>query len=99
MKIPQLWFEIAKRLPHIRFLAYTQSFHLNFDQRPQNFQIIWSVWPDTDMTKVPPGPRSFVGDARFLDPDRFDRAFVCWGKCAGCQYCWYPREDVKFKIH
>ncbi len=93
------WFEIARRLPHVRFLAYTQSFGLNFVNCPQNFQIIWSVWPDTDISRVPPGPRSFIGDSRFLDPERFDKAFICAGKCAGCRYCWFPRGDVRFRIH
>ncbi len=94
------WFEIARQLPGVKFLAYTASFHLDFTGCPDNLQIIWSIWSDTDVTKVPPaGPRSFIGNSRYLDPARFDRAFLCPGKCANCLYCWYPKGDVRFKIH
>lgn len=95
------WFEVAACFPDVRFLAYTTSFHLDFSRKPPNMQIIWSVWSDTDVGKIPPGPRSFVGNSRHLDPDRFDRAFLCTGKCADCQFCWYADElgDVRFRIH
>lgn len=95
------WFTVAALFPAVRFLAYTASFHLDFSRKPPNLQIIWSVWADTNPHRVPSGPRSFVGYSRSLDPERFDRAFLCPGKCADCLYCWFADDlgDVRFRLH
>jgi len=37
------WIEIAKEEPEITFLAYTKSFHLNFDGAPSNMKIYAST--------------------------------------------------------
>lgn len=93
------WFAVARAFPETKFLAYTQSFHLDFRGCPPNFVIRFSVWPDTDYTKVPCGPLAFIGDSRHHDPARFDAAVPCRGKCASCLLCWERSGDVRFKIH
>lgn len=53
------WFDIAREFPGITFLAYTKSFMLDFKNKPDNFQIIFSVDKTTTL-KVP-----VTGWARF----------------------------------
>lgn len=36
------WFKIAETLPHVKFLAYTKSFQLNFSACPDNFTLYLS---------------------------------------------------------
>ncbi len=93
------WADIARQFPDTIFLAYTQSFHLEFLNIPENMVIRYSVWPDTDISLLPDGPLAFVGDSRFLMPDRYDKAVQCSKKCADCLFCWNSRLDVRFAIH
>lgn len=95
------WFEICRALPHIRFLAFTKSFHLDFADKPDNLQIVASVWPDTDMDKVPKDwPRAYAGDCKLPA-----NTVECHGNCDQCGVCWYFDQNKKvfqavhFAIH
>lgn len=87
------WLEIAKHFPNIQFLAFTKSFNLDFSV-PENMKIIWSIWPDTDMAKVPTyGFKAYAGNCGHTS------CYECPGQCDTCQICWNPIDDVHFAIH
>lgn len=91
------WFAICRACPTVRFLAFTKSFHLDFGNKPANLQVIWSVWPDTDMSKVPSGPRAYAGEFKARR-----KTLECPGGCDHCGMCWDIRKvgaDVHFSIH
>ena len=90
----ECWFEICRRLPHVRFLAFTKCFGLNWADKPANLRVIWSVWPDTDVATVPPGRRAYAGEFTPRRP-----TVECPGACDGCRVCWTGSQDVHFKIH
>lgn len=102
------WFEIVRACPEVRFLAFTKSFTgfgpnrdqgLDFSKAPKNLEIIWSVWEDTEMDKIPPGPRSYAGDVPFR---KGEKVIECPGQCDGCMVCWGISKaglSVHFKIH
>ena len=90
------WFAIAQACQGTKFLAFTKSFHLNFSDCPSNLAIVWSVWPDTDLAKVPAGPRAYAGacgDTNMIE---------CPGGCDACGMCWDIKnvgKNVHFAIH
>jgi hypothetical protein len=92
------WVEIVAACPEVKFLAFTKSFHLDFSaaQKLKNLSLVWSVWPDTDLSTVPPGPRAYAGDSGPAD------ALECPGNCDTCLVCWSLAKrgiDVHFTIH
>jgi hypothetical protein len=92
------WLAICRGCPEVRFLAFTKSFHLDFTQVPSNLQIIWSVWPDTKMETVPPGPRAYAGESKTLG----EKLIECPGQCDTCMVCWGIGKvglSVHFHIH
>lgn len=91
------WFRICRCFPGTKFLAFTKSFHLDFSCKPENLTIVWSIWPDTNMSKVPPGPRAYAGDC----VPKNERPIECVGTCADCGMCWeLPslNRNVRFEI-
>lgn len=89
------WIAICRALPGKTFLAFTKSFHLDYSDKPSNLVIVWSIWPDTDLTRVPAGPRAYAGDCGKV------RAVECIGQCDACGICWKARGKfaVHFSIH
>lgn len=45
------WIDIARDYPTVKFMAFTKSYALNFDNRPDNLEIIFSVFPDTKLAE------------------------------------------------
>lgn len=92
------WFTICEALPDTRFLAFTKSFHLDFTRKPSNLQIVWSIWPDTDLSRVPSkGPRAYAGDCQGMG-----KTVQCAGNCDSCGICWFLDRNpvnVHFDIH
>jgi hypothetical protein len=86
------WFEICRRLPDIKFTAYTKSFHLDYSQKPDNLVIYFSVMPDTKMENIPEGPRAYLE----CGPENIH---LCHGKCDECLYCWEVGKDIRLKKH
>lgn len=94
------WFEICRAFPDIRFLAFTKSFSLDFSQKPDNLQVIYSIWNDTKADNIPSnGLYSYAGDCTAIAGERYEKAFECAGHCDKCQFCWNPTGDVRFHIH
>lgn len=91
------WFAIARQLPDVHFLAFTKSFSLDFSGCPSNLQLVWSIYPDTDLSTVPAGPRAYAGK---FTPRR--ETVECPGGCDACGMCWAIRTinaDVHFAMH
>ena len=82
----------------MRFLAFTKSFDLDYSERPDNLTIIWSIWTDTKLERVPPGPRAYAGDC----VPKGAKTIHCPGNCDTCGMCWdiaNVGKDVRFDIH
>jgi hypothetical protein len=97
------WIETCKSLPDITFLAFTKSFKLDYSAAPDNLNIMWSIFPDTIMEDIPPGPKAFT-----LIPDMTYPASMllnikqCAGNCLHCGICFHSNQnqiDVAFKAH
>ena len=93
------WFQIVRAFPRVRFLAFTKSFHLNFEDKPENLQIVWSIMPDTVCVprKRNNFPHAYAGECFYHGRSTFE----CPGHCNECLFCWYMQADqsVHFKIH
>jgi hypothetical protein len=103
------WFAICRDRKDVRFLAFTKSFELDYSNKPENFQAIWSVFPSTDFNKVPKGPRAWTefDEIKLYYPpgptyNMAANAFRCVGGCESCGMCFYAdqnRMDVRFQAH
>lgn len=103
------WIQIMEKFPDKVFLAYTQSYDLDFSGIPDNMVLYYSVWPDSK--NVPEeGLKAYVVDdgSGLIDeshiPDK-NKLFRCKkgrGKeltCNDCMRCFEGRGDVLFKLH
>ena len=97
-------FEIAKKLPDVKFMAFTKKYELvnqyllDGNKIPDNFNIIFSAWDKLWTFDNPFNlPVAYVDfkDKR-LNPDFPEKALICpsSGKklgeitCSMCKYCW-----------
>ena len=97
------WIEICQSLPDIKFLAFTKSVSLDYTMAPDNLNIIWSIFPDTIMSDVPPGPRAYtaIPDIPYA-AGLTDGAIRCAGLCVSCGVCFHSNDnqtDVVFDAH
>lgn len=104
------WFEICKIFPEKTFLAYTQSYNLDFSQKPENLIIYWTVWPDSRYYPRE-GLRAFVVESKgksigkYKDPNIIpSTAHKCDKEsgsitCEKCLYCYRGTGDVIFEAH
>lgn len=84
------WFELCRMFPHVQFLVFTQSYRLDFSNKPPNLVIYWSVWPDS----------SGVPDEGLFAYAGIDKGVhQCRKKCDDCMHCFNGESDVQFKIH
>lgn len=102
------WFEVAKRMPEKKFLAFTKAFHLNFSKRPDNFILYYSVWNDTDTTKIKDPDVNIAYtliDFKWAVAKGMDKFFnikdatKCSGHCDKCLVCFKNSGNVYFPIH
>jgi len=99
------WFEIIKHFPEKHFLTYTQSYNLDWDKKPENLVVYWSVWDDSK--NVPEdGLHAYVIDNKHhrLRPYQIpsDVKLCKKGKnlkCNDCMYCFKGLGDVVFQLH
>lgn len=95
-------FEIARRLPDIKFLMFTKSTNLDWSEKPENIQAIFSVWPDTKPEHMAPkGSKfAFAGDCSNFEEYGFAKSMECEGHCTECNYkCWDLEGSVHFHLH
>jgi len=101
------WFSICRLFPDIKFLAYTQMYHLDYSNKPNNLILYWTVWPDS--RNVPKdGLKAYVvDDGKGKIPDypvkpkgkNCSKGMGSKVKCENCKYCLEGKGDVIFKIH
>lgn len=107
-----MWFRICREYSDTKFLAFTKSFtddcHLDWTEKPDNMIVMWSVFPSSDFTQVPDGPRAYTLFDEidlFYPPsenERIRNALLCTGKCQRCGVCFnndINNVDVKFYAH
>jgi len=92
-----------------KFLIYTQKYDLDYSKLPSNVILYWTIWPDTDIDKVPEGLRAYViDDGTGKIPENtyiINEPKICKKgkgsklKCDDCMYCYEGRGDVVFILH
>ena len=92
--------KVAKENKGIRFLAYTKKHELDFRRRPDNLNIVLSMWPGWGKVgKRMPYAWMQDGSETRIPED----AQVCPGGCAECgYYCWQeiaPEWNIVFNKH
>lgn len=91
------WIYIAGCCPNTLFMAFTKRWDLNFNRRPTNMRVVWSMWPG-EIDKAPKGQRAWVQDG--TETRIPTDAFHCAGDCSICTYCWTGSyKDIVFNIH
>lgn len=80
-----LMYDLARRHPRTKFLAFTKRHELDFSNKPKNMVIFKSMWPgfghvDDNM------PRAWMQDGSETRIPRGAR--VCHGRCDQCFACW-----------
>lgn len=93
------WMMVANDFPSVKFLAFTKMFDLEFWPRPQNLQVVYSIWPGL-IDLASHGPRAYMQDGtEWRIPED---AIECPGQCDTCGMCWHLSDigrDVFFPIH
>lgn len=98
------WFEICRRFPKTRFLAFSNMWDLTWKRKPDNMVVYWSVWPDTDLGEmkkyvdVGADLFAFVGESSVWKNDTLE----CPGHCDDCLMCFLGDingMNVHFKVH
>ena len=97
------WCDIASKFPNIKFLAYTKSFQLNFDNVPSNLTIINSIWGNENQyTKFANKGFKTSVVVNDLNDIKFNsnKDFVCPADdCSTCRKCWGTDKNIIFKLH
>lgn len=93
--------EIAKRAPHIKFLAYTKSGWLDFSKLPTNFVVRLSLWDDSNTKKIAQAldvfPRAIMDGMQERAGTFYCAPTLQCHKDCG-RYCWEQKTDVKFSL-
>jgi hypothetical protein len=94
------WSGLACRLPNTKFLAYTKMDNLDFSQRPTNFEVMASQWPNAPLLVI-----KGVSRNAWIDHDqrRLNRIFKCRydinkTTCDTCKFCWDGQGDVSLRL-
>lgn len=101
----RMWYEIAKKHPGTRFLAFTKDYNVArevpFDTL-NNFSLVLSEWRD-DLT-APADLKKRYRTSRAVDEiaDARTDEMICPGNCETCGACWALKDinkNVAFEIH
>ena len=98
------WIEICKIFPNKKFLAYTQSYDLDFSKKPKNLVVYYSVWDDSK--NVPKkGLYAYAidnGNGK-LATYKIPKTHLCKKSatltCDECLFCYEGMGNVSFKLH
>jgi len=109
------WYEIIRRCPEIKFLAYTKMCSWDWNDRPSNLNVFCSIWPDsTQAQKNSQLPKAYCIDkgkgevpqyrhdtSGLLCPEQTypDTHPEYHAGCDKCKYCWEKQKPVLFEIH
>jgi hypothetical protein len=111
----ELWYRVARSFPDTRFLAFTKNFTLDYSSKPDNLVVMYSVFPDTDYSKIPVdgNQKSFAVFPSDMEDKQYSAdtqatidnqrlTVPCPGSCLECGVCWYidkVGKNVMFHIH
>lgn len=89
---------IAREYPDTSFLAFTKNHALDFRGRPENLNIVLSMWPGWGDSRKRM-PRAWMQDGS--ETRIPDSAIQCSGSCDNCGICWHlkPGQEVYFLKH
>ena len=88
------WIQIANSVNDKKFLAFTKSHMLTFNNIPDNMTVMYSIYPDT--YKRLSGLRKFY---TVYKEEVVKNALKCPSECHSCLYCWNGKKDVYTEIH
>jgi len=91
---------VARVYSETKFLAFSKRYNYDYSKRPENLQIILSVWPGWTLPENTDLPWAWLE----CDPRRPKTDFfMCGGSCSECSHqCWYAinsRFPVVFPKH
>jgi hypothetical protein len=88
----------ARYYPETRFLAFTKHHALDYRNLPENFNVVFSMWPHWGNTRKRM-PRAWMQDG--TETRIPENAIRCDGQCDNCGVCWFLRADqsVYFMKH
>lgn len=91
------WVKIAKVCPETRFFAYTKVRSIFDLERPDNFVLIWSIYPDTT-ERTPKGAAIFhmIPKGKGKRPPK--GAIECRGLCGPCKLCPNAKSGTRIWI-
>lgn len=100
------WYEICKAFPERKFLAFTKCFKLDFSKKPDNLNLYYSAWSDTNQETIPAGGNRAYTVITYkwfeklgYEPLNTGTAVKCKGFCDDCLVCFEKKSDVYFPIH
>jgi len=95
-------FVIAQDNPGTKFLCFTKRYRLDYGNKPDNLNIVFSAWPQFPLVRshlARSFPVAWMQDG--TETRIPDSAKECPGKCHDCHECWNlkPGESVFFHKH
>lgn len=97
------WYEICGRMKNKTFLAFTKAFDLDFSNKPRNLKLYYSVFPDSDTSKIPNGARKAITVITYKtfkgENPKLGKAVHCGGYCDSCLVCFAGKQNVFFPVH
>jgi len=98
------WIEICKIFPNKKFLAYTQSYDLDFSKKPKNMIIYYSVWDDSkNVPKKGLFAYAIDNGKGKIEEYKIPKTHLCKKSgdltCDKCLFCFEGRGNVSFKLH
>ena len=98
------WIKVCKMLPNKTFLAYTQSYDLDYSKKPSNMIVYYSTWDDSK--NVPKnGLHAYAIDngKGKINTYKIPKTHLCEKSktltCDECLFCFKGMGDVAFKLH
>ena len=92
------WLEVTRLFPNIVFYAYTKSWWLDFEGRPNNFIVLLSSDNDIHKEEVYNQFDGIASVEGFDNPLKEEEYYHCPGDCKICSHCWTKKEDKKINV-
>jgi hypothetical protein len=98
------WLEICAKYPNIRFLAFTKSYWLKYENKTGNLSIVFSTFdtmPENTDNKLSEKYGFPIARAGAINPAS-EKYIDCLDDCSKCKSCWHLSEtgnNVFFKYH
>ena len=99
-----LWKEIARLFPNIRFMSFTKCYSFDYSGMPDNMEVIFSTFdnmPKGTSNRIRKKYNKPIAHAGESNPDK---AYYndCVDDCSQCKICWHLSEEnrgVFFHYH